>query len=69
MIESSPASISFDVDALGNIERRIDWKRKQKSIIINQSTVHGPINTQQVVIPDNLSRLPGIVALHLAKRG
>lgn len=30
MIERSPASISLDVDALGNMEKRIDWIKKKK---------------------------------------
>lgn len=34
MIERSPASISLDVDALGNMEKRIDWiKKKNKEVV------------------------------------
>lgn len=33
IIERSPASISFDVDALGNMEKRIDYKKKNKEVI------------------------------------
>lgn len=37
-MDNSPASISFDVDALGNMEYRIDWaKYKHRTKYVKQS--------------------------------